>query len=61
MRPNHKLLLFYGFAIPRNPHDFVNVTLDMPEDGLEERKRALLERWGVGVRAMGGVIGNEQR
>ncbi len=27
--PNLKLLLFYGFALPNNPHDIVSITLEV--------------------------------
>lgn len=47
IQPNHKLLSFYGFAIPRNPHDFLNVSLDAPDDELAERREALMAKMGL--------------
>lgn len=28
--PNLKLLLFYGFAVPDNPHDVIPINLEVP-------------------------------
>ncbi|CAL8467547.1 g7085 [Coccomyxa elongata] len=45
--PNLKLLLFYGFALPNNPHDIVSITLEVPIDASKPMREAVLEEHGV--------------
>jgi histone-lysine N-methyltransferase SETD3 len=52
---NAHLLLFYGFALPGNPYDAVNMSFELPdaEDADGERalrlRCSLLERWQLGL------------
>ena len=45
--PNMKLLSYYGFAIPGNPHDLVPLTLEPPEGGLTTQQEAAMKAHGV--------------
>ena len=52
---NAHLILFYGFALPGNPYDAVNLSFELPEAEDEESERALplreqlLERWHLSL------------
>jgi hypothetical protein len=46
-RPNAKLLLFYGFCIPNNPHDVFNIGFDLEGDALAGVKRRCLKNLGL--------------
>ena len=48
--PNLKLLSYYGFVIPNNPHDLVPLTLEPPQDDdLTPEKLSLLSSLGIGM------------
>ena len=60
-RPNHKLFMFYGFTIPRNPHDSLDIELDFtgPLDSVGQKRERVLTACGgtrTGFLAAGGVI-----
>ena len=44
---NTDLLVFYGFSVTNNPHDYFAVTIDLDEAEDAGRKRALLALFGV--------------
>jgi len=47
--PNHRLLTFYGFALPDNPHDAVMMSVELPGGGgAAARQRELLDLLGLG-------------
>ncbi|BDA42806.1 probable actin-histidine N-methyltransferase [Coccomyxa sp. Obi] len=45
--PNLKLLLFYGFALPNNPHDIVSITLEVPVDACKPMRDAVLDEHDI--------------
>ncbi|KAL4860156.1 Histone-lysine N-methyltransferase setd3 [Chlorella vulgaris] len=47
--PNLKLLCYYGFCVPSNPHDLVPLQLEPPEGPLQEQQAAVLEAKGLGL------------
>lgn len=49
---NSQLLWFYGFAVNNNPHDTLNVTLQLrhEEEGVRLQREMLLTRHRVGAR-----------
>lgn len=47
--PNMKLLAYYGFAIPQNPHDLVPLQLEPPESGLTAQQEAAMKAHSIGM------------
>ncbi|GAB4816642.1 hypothetical protein N2152v2_003688 [Parachlorella kessleri] len=45
--PNLKVLCYYGFVIPNNPHDLVMLKLEPPEGELAAQQQAALDRHGL--------------
>lgn len=46
--PNLKLISYYGFCIPDNPHDVVPITIQPPATAWNETKQGIMSAMGIG-------------